>query len=435
MTNKILLSLIYAGIFIAAGCSDDPWEGIRLQSDSAIEVGKEAQVIRVPLTSSSEWDITALPVRWCQVKQVKGERVDTLVITVSDNIAKEKRQVDIELSNETHGTILNVRQAAAGEDHLFQLPIIFHVLYTDASDTTQNITHSYLMRHLANVNALYRNESGNSVDMMVEFIPAERDPRGQELPEPGVNRIFHPDLPINPNKFQDNEYGDVAGLWNPREYINVFIFPFKESFAAGISTFPYMPWGYPLSGLVEGDRYFSELPDDDVTCIVWNTDYIFYSYRMTPDSPPFEFGGTLTLAHELGHYLGLFHVFTAPSSPDDYCDDTPAYIYEDHVQYLNKLDKLYEAGTIDIFELYKAGMKRTDIHGNEFISTNIMDYEYGSLDRFTPDQRRRVRAVLEYSPLIPGPKIEVPINPARNSVQHRTGRSDSPAPPRRPIGY
>ena len=246
MTNKILLSLIYAGIFIVAGCSDDPWEGIRLQSDSAIEVGKETQVIRVPLTSSSEWDITALPVRWCQVKQVKSERVDTLVITVSDNIAKEKRQVDIELSNETHGTILNVRQAAAGEDHLFQLPIIFHVLYTDASDTTQNITHSYLMRHLANVNALYRNESGNSVDMMAEFIPAERDPRGQELPEPGVNRIFHPDLPINPNKFQDNEYGDVAGLWNPREYINVFIFPFKESFAAGISTFPYMPWGYPL---------------------------------------------------------------------------------------------------------------------------------------------------------------------------------------------
>lgn len=133
------------------------------------------------------------------------------------------------------------------------------------------------MRHLVNVNALYRNESGNSVDMMVEFIPASHDPRGQELPEPGVNRIFHPDLPINPNKFQDNEYGDVAGLWNPREYINVFIFPFKESFAAGISTFPYMPWGYPLSGLVEGDRYFSELPDDYVACIVWNTDYIFYS--------------------------------------------------------------------------------------------------------------------------------------------------------------
>ena len=33
-----------------------------------------------------------------------------------------------------------------------------------------------------------------------------------------------------------------------------------------------------------------------------------------------------------------------------------------------------------------------------------MDYSYCYLDEFTPQQRDRVRFVLQYSPLIPGPK-------------------------------
>lgn len=69
--------------------------------------------------------------------------------------------------------------------------------------------------------------------------------------------------------------------------------------------------------------------------------------------------------------------------------------------------------------------------GNEFISTNIMYREFGYFDRFSPAQRRRVRAVPEYSPLIPGPKIEVSINPARSSVRPAASYSDTPRLPRR----
>ena len=36
-----------------------------------------------------------------------------------------------------------------------------------------------------------------------------------------------------------------------------------------------------------------------------------------------------------------------------------------------------------------------------------MDYNYGYRDRITPNQRARIRHVLDYSPLIPGPKIAV----------------------------
>lgn len=39
-----------------------------------------------------------------------------------------------------------------------------------------------------------------------------------------------------------------------------------------------------------------------------------------------------------------------------------------------------------------------------FTSHNIMDYAYSYSDQFSHDQRNRIRHVLTYSPLIPGPK-------------------------------
>lgn len=72
-------------------------------------------------------------------------------------------------------------------------------------------------------------------------------------------------------------------------------------------------------------------------------------------------------------------------------------------------------------------VKRENCKTNQtFTSTNIMDYSVSYSDRFTNDQRSRIRHVLTYSPLIPGPKqgqtqtrsvvegpIDLPIRTAR----------------------
>ena len=42
--------------------------------------------------------------------------------------------------------------------------------------------------------------------------------------------------------------------------------------------------------------------------------------------------------------------------------------------------------------------------GQIFSSYNLMDYEISYADRLTNDQRNRIRHVLTYSPLTPGPK-------------------------------
>ena len=49
-------------------------------------------------------------------------------------------------------------------------------------------------------------------------------------------------------------------------------------------------------------------------------------------------------------------------------------------------------------------LKRHSCEGLEYDSDNIMDYSVGLGFKITPQQKQRIRHVLYYSPLIPGPK-------------------------------
>ena len=49
-------------------------------------------------------------------------------------------------------------------------------------------------------------------------------------------------------------------------------------------------------------------------------------------------------------------------------------------------------------------LNRTDCDGNDQFSTDIMDYAWSLGYKITEGQRSRIRQVLYYSPLIPGPK-------------------------------
>lgn len=49
-------------------------------------------------------------------------------------------------------------------------------------------------------------------------------------------------------------------------------------------------------------------------------------------------------------------------------------------------------------------LERSNSKGEEWKATNIMDYSWTLGYEFTSEQRNRMRQVLYYSPLIPGPK-------------------------------
>ena len=65
-------------------------------------------------------------------------------------------------------------------------------------------------------------------------------------------------------------------------------------------------------------------------------------------------------------------------------------------------------GRVDDGEKEMLMMREDCDTGEEFRSTNIMDYAYTEANTFSPQQAARIRYVLEHSPYIPGPKVRLP---------------------------
>ncbi len=61
----------------------------------------------------------------------------------------------------------------------------------------------------------------------------------------------------------------------------------------------------------------------------------------------------------------------------------------------------WAGGNLSPEEYVAVRVLREGCSGEQFVSVNVMDYNYGDQNRFTDDQRSRVRHILRNSPLIP----------------------------------
>lgn len=295
------------------------------------------------------------------------------------------------------------------DEYHYELPVIFHVLYEDKSDETQYVSPERLAEILSAVNDKYKDKV-NSVDMNLTFTLATTNPDGETMDTPGVEYIQWPgSYPISCDDFMSDNTGRyVKYLWDPNNYINVMLYNFTDDGSGlvtlGISHFPFSTEGSTfMEGLNPVES--SHLSLDNLKfpyCSSINS--LFVNEQSTPTYYNPE-DITVTVAHELGHYLGLHHTFSENSEgtydgciDSDYCEDTPTY---NRVAYTKWLSLQVSSGVNDLPAL---AVRDNCMTGQEFVSHNIMDYEYSYSNQFTEDQRYRIRHVLTYSPLIPGPK-------------------------------
>lgn len=328
----------------------------------------------------------------------------------------------------------------------YQLPVIFHVLYKDKNDASQYIPASRLRSLLRYVNQIYQGGIyGKSADVRLKFVPAEHNENGKTLSTPGVEYIeYSGDFPIDEEVFMASA-DNVKYIWDPNDYINVMLFPFKKRDGGevlGLSHLPYTPKGTnALSGLETVDEAYigkNRLGYPRSSAI--NSTYAGQSatggyyqsdrYTASNHEPGYIIATdvVVTLAHELGHYLGLYHIFTesnegstktnifdyADSCADtDYCKDTPSYNRREYNNYLSS----YMASTAsDSYDIHRL-LRRHACNGSVFESDNIMDYAFTLGFKITQEQKTRIRNVLYHSPLIPGPKL--------NGVNKRTRAANS----------
>ena len=394
--NTILFTLL----FLATSCDhSEKIDDIKLEISQNIfrNIDNNGGKITVAITSNSEW-IIANSADWCIPDKYQGEGNDILTIKILANTKHANRQTNLIISAQGINQTIKISQQK-GEvnpdlDKIhYQLPVIFHVLYQNENDINQYIKEDHLKDVLVRTNHFYQSEKCG-IDINLEFVLATKDKNGTTLPEPGVERVPFNELPIDCEKFMRDNTGKYTSLlWEPNEYINIMVYPFTDSQILGISTFPYSLKDFFLEGTQQVSASWITLENLSFPyCISINSSY----ERINQND------AAITLAHELGHYLGLRHVFseggtTSMCTDTDYCKDTPSYNRNEYEQWLNNLDKQNKYQLKDL-------AKRYSCEKGEYEAHNIMDYAYCFYNEITLEQRKRIRHILNYSPLIPGPK-------------------------------
>ena len=205
------------------------------------------------------------------------------------------------------------------------IPVVVHVVNKgEEVGTGTNISDTQVISQITTLNNDYRKKTGTKgyntnpvgADANIEFALAVRDPNGS--PTNGIDRISY-------NKdFWDESAVETElkpnTIWDPTKYLNIWVTPdvIKDiGEVLGYAQFPeastldglnYPPFTANTDGVVIGHQFFGNLDYDDGS---FNLD------------PTYGYGRTTT--HEIGHWLGLRHIWGDSNCGTDYVADTPRY--------------------------------------------------------------------------------------------------------------
>lgn len=406
MKLKYLFLLFTVVLF--CGCSEDDAEPVFTLQNAEVVANAEGGEYTVTVTSTSDWTVSE-GAAWVAT-EISATK-DKLVLKVNENLEKTDRSLTLTLTNaENLSQTVSVKQGTYtySANHHYKLPVVFHVLYWNANNTQHYVKEGHLQKVLDLVNQYYDN---SGVDMNFEFVMATEDPDGNKLEEPGVSREKWQYTTMDCTSFMgsgDKKYKDI--LWDTNRYVNVVLYNFSDELVMGIAQFPWLPEPFELGGISQAPKGANLSENPYPQCVSLNNKYI---YDIPEGADKYSMSNVIvTLSHELGHFLGLYHAFnqlnngnTNTNLDTDYCTDTPPYnkaLYD--VKLTNYLTYNPEI-TSKSSDAYKVYVMRVNSKTNvEFRSTNIMDYAISDANAFTAEQAARVRYILNHALFMPGPK-------------------------------
>lgn len=299
---------------------------------------------------------------------------------------------------------------------VYTIPVIIHVIHGgQALGTYPNLANAQLVSQIQTLNHDYAGIGFNNwnypasaftqwaatqsisasntdglgrikiADCQIQFCLATKDTLGNTLPEPGIDRINYVSKNwSNPSSigsynafktFIDNTVKPQT-IWNVKKYLNIWITDVNLNAVGGLLGYATFP---PLTGL------------QGLTTVGTATNDGFWCYSQAFGSSYFYPNGTYytgydkgrTATHEIGHWLGLRHVWGDGNCLTDYCTDTPP------ASASNFGNPGYPL---------KSGSCGTNAPNGEMFM-NFMDYTNDPIKyMFTTDQQSRIATAMANSP-------------------------------------
>ncbi|MEZ4776815.1 MAG: M43 family zinc metalloprotease [Bacteroidia bacterium] len=260
------------------------------------------------------------------------------------------------------------------EGAILTIPVIVHIIHNGESvGSGTNISWAQVASQIEVLNEDYRRMLGtpghnthvNGADIEIEFCLVTLDPDSNTLAEQGVERINRNDLALNTPPYTVSYCKSniqPQTFWDPNRYMNIWTVDLANDYLGyaqlpNSSTLPDLATSYG-SGSTDG-------------VVIRPTSF----GRVGNLSAPYDKGRTLT--HEIGHWLGLWHIWgDGNCGVDDYCSDTPTAEAPNY----GCPSSHFSCGSMDMV-------------------ANYMDYtDDVCMNIFTNCQKTRMRTVMENSP-------------------------------------
>ncbi len=209
-----------------------------------------------------------------------------------------------------------------GKAHVvYTLPVVVHVIHNgNALGASYNLSDAQVLSQIAVLNEDYRKLNadaslvptvwqGVAVDCEINFCLAKKDPSGAATT--GIDRINRVTKSWTAPPFSQT-YVDATikpnSIWNVNKYLNIWVCPLSGGLL-GYATFP------PASTLSGLTGSYGTTTTDGVVI-----QYNAFGRVGTLDAT-YNKGRSAT--HEIGHWLGLRHIWGDANCGNDYCTDTP----------------------------------------------------------------------------------------------------------------
>ncbi|MFN3406080.1 MAG: M43 family zinc metalloprotease [Cytophagaceae bacterium] len=206
----------------------------------------------------------------------------------------------------------------ASDSTVYIIPVVVHIIHNNANhtiggDNNNNITEEQILSQIQVLNEDYRKKPGSKgfnihpagADSQIEFCLADRDPDGNSTT--GIVRYYYNKTSWGITSSEDRLLKSLS-YWPSHQYLNIWV----TRLSSGYLGYAQYPSGAGLPGLTG----FDEGAETDGVVI----DFRAFGTTGTAKAP-YHYGRTLT--HEVGHWLGLRHIWGDDYCGDDFVTDTP----------------------------------------------------------------------------------------------------------------